>query len=323
MRTLRFLAASFLVLALPAASSAATLPPAARTSTVFIVNYSDAKEFLGWGSGFFVDEGIVVTNKHVLAGGDWHAVYATGPDGRVDTSCRKNITKSDVKVNLDDDVAYMRVYLDCDHDVLDFAPDPDEGDPLWIVGFPYRGSTAASMDILVTSGSVLPTTIEGWMRTDARLDFGNSGGPVVNESAVIGVAVAKGVDADGNFVSGYFIPSSVILRGLLYANDSRFGYSGSEPAWLRSSSSSSRSSSSRAPSSSSSSVRSASSRSSVSISSRSSLRPTSSSLSSRRPIDPFEERTCERVGRWFAGDAVMLGRVNRRLLNRFGFVCPG
>lgn len=310
MHAFRFLSVSLLVAALPVAASGASLPPQARTSTVFIANYNNDKEFLGWGSGFFVDEGIVVTNKHVLEGGDWHVVYATGEDGRVDTSCRKNITKSDVKVNLDDDVAYMRVFLGCVHDVLDFAPDAEEGDPAWIVGFPYRGSTSESMNILVTSGSVLPTTIEGWMRTDARLDFGNSGGPVVNTSAVIGVAVAKGVDADGNFVAGYFVPSSVILRGLLYANDSRFGYSGSEPAWLRASSS--RSSSSVSTSSSS------SSRSStLSSSSRS-----ASSASSRSSLNPFQQRTCDRVERWFADDSVMLARVNRRLMNRFGFVCP-
>jgi hypothetical protein len=42
--------------------------------------------------------------------------------------------------------------------------------------------------------------------------------------AVLGVAVAKSVDVDGRYVAGYFIPSSVILKGLLYANDSNFGY---------------------------------------------------------------------------------------------------
>ncbi len=215
----------FLLALLPSLVAAApALSESTKTSVVFIANYNNDKEFLGWGSGFFVDEGIVVTNKHVIAAGDWYAVYATTPEGKVDFGCRKNITKSDVKINLDDDVAYIRVFLPCDHDTLLFAPDPEIGDPLWIIGYPFRGTVSASLNILITSGSVLPTTIEGWMRTDARLDSGNSGGPVVNGSAVIGVAVAKGVDENGDFVAGYFIPASVALNGLLYANDSRFAY---------------------------------------------------------------------------------------------------
>lgn len=302
------------LLAVPAFGSAATVTQNVKTSTVFIVNYNNDKEFLGWGSGFFVDEGIVVTNKHVIAAGDWYIVYATDADGNVDTGCRKNITKSDVKVNLDDDVAYVRVFLDCEHGVIPFEKDPAEGDKLFIVGYPFRGSTAASMNLLVTSGSVMSTTIPGWLRTDARLDFGNSGGPVVNGSAVLGVAVAKGIDEHGDFVAGYFIPSSVILRGLIYANDSRFGYSGAAPSWLTSSSSSvssSRSSSSSSASSTSSVIRSSSSRSSVASSSKSPLSPRS-----------FEGRTCARVAAWFGKSASMKARVNARLMDRFGFACP-
>lgn len=317
MRFFRCVAAAVVAAVVPVVAIAATIAPSARGATVFIVNYSNDKEFLGWGSGFFVDEGIVVTNKHVLAAGDWYIVYATGSDGRVDTSCRKNIVKSDTKVNLDDDVAYMRVFLDCDHETLGFAPDPEEDDPLWIVGYPYRGSVSSSMSILVTSGSVMPTTIAGWMRTDARLDFGNSGGPVVNQSAAIGVAVAKGVDENGNFVAGYFIPSSVILRGLLYANDSRFGYSGSEPAWLRSSSSSKSSSSRSSLSSSVSSV--SSSRSSSSRSSTASSK-SSSSVGNVAATD-LARRTCDRVAKWFDKSPTSKARVNARLLKRFGFVC--
>jgi hypothetical protein len=161
---------------------------------------------------------------------------------------------------------------------------------------------------------VLPTTIDGWLRTDAHLDFGNSGGPVVNGSAVIGVAVAKGIDQNGDFVAGYFVPASVAIAGLVYANDSRFGFDVSKlPA------SSSRSSRSSSSSSRSSSV---SSRSSSRSSIPSSRAGRSSSRSSARPAaNSFEARTCERVARRFMDDEAMLARVNKRLLNRFGFAC--
>jgi len=284
-----------------------------QRSTVMIANYADDKTFLGWGSGFFVDEGIVVTNKHVIEGGDWYRVYATGEDLAVDKTCSKNITKSDVKVNLDDDVAYMRVFLPCEHAVSLFAQDPREGDPSWIVGYPYRGSTEKSLTLVSTTGSVTGASELGWLKTSALLDFGNSGGPVANASGVIGVAVAKGVDEHDNFVTGYFVPSSIIEKGLLYANDSRFGYTPQT-----SKSSLSRSSPSPLPSSSSSS--SPAPRSSSS-SSRSSSRSSSSSVRAF-PERSFEGRTCARVERWFDNSPTMKERVNERLFKRFGFRCP-
>lgn len=222
----------------PVLANAAVVPDAA-SAVVFIANYDDENTFLGWGSGFFVDEGIVVTNKHVIEAGDWYRVYATGSDDSVDTGCRKNITKSDVKINLDDDVAYMRVFLPCAHGTLRFADDPWLDDPVWVLGFPYRGSVSKSLSLVSTSGSVTTTSPDGWYGTDALMDFGNSGGPVVNGVGVVGVAVAKGIDADGRYRTGYFVPSSIIESGLLYANDSRFGYTPQSRASVSRSSSSS------------------------------------------------------------------------------------
>ncbi len=271
-----------LIALLPALAWAAALPDNVRSATAFIVEYDARGAFLGWGSGFYVDEGIVVTNKHVIEGADSYRVYATGPDDAVNLDCYRSVTKADMKINLDDDVAYIRAYLPCAHGVMDFADDPWTGDPVSVVGYPFRGSVSASLSLSVTSGSVLGTTSDGWLATDAHLDVGNSGGPVVNDSGVLGVAVAKGVTEDGRYLEGYFIPSSVILKGLLYANDSGFGYV------PRTRSSSSR----RVSSSSASSVaRSSSSFSSRAVSSSRSVRSASSrrsskSSASRRPPVP-------------------------------------
>jgi hypothetical protein len=289
---------------------ASALSTNTATATVFIANYDDTGNFLGWGSGFFVDEGVVVTNKHVIGGGDWYRVYATGADEAVDMLCYRKITKSDVKINLDDDVAYMRVFLPCAHGTLAFGDDPQHGDSLSILGYPYKGSTEASLFLSIASGSVIGREDDGWILTDAHLDPGNSGGPVIHGTDVIGVAVAKSVDDAGNYLAGYFIPSSVILKGLLYANDSGFGYTPSS----RSSSSRSSSVSSSSKSSISSSVRSSSSSSSR-----------RSAVSSSAPLETvtpgFQVRTCARVLKWFRGNTKMLGRINERLQKRFGFVC--
>ncbi len=219
-----FLVITALVLFPVLSMGAATPSSDMKQATVFVVKYNSNGNFLGWGSGFFVDEGIVVTNKHVLEGGAIFRVYATGDNEQIDLKCYKTINNSDVRINLDDDVAYMRAYLDCPHGVLDFADDPWDGDSISILGYPYRGSFSSSKTLLVSTGSVTGSTPEGWRKTDAHLDIGNSGGPVVNDAGVVGVAVAKSTDSEGNYVSGYFIQSSVIEKGLLYANNSDFGY---------------------------------------------------------------------------------------------------
>ncbi len=288
----------------PVLAHAITPTPQMQTAVVFIANYDAKNDFTGWGSGFFVDEGIVVTNKHVLEGGSWHRVYATTSEGIVDYTCYKAIQKSDVRINLNDDVAYMRAYLSCSHGMLDFGSDPYPSDPVAVLGYPKAGLSETTFKITVSTGSVMSGPEVDWMRTDAYLDVGNSGGPVVSETDVVGVAVAKGTDDEGNYLTGFFIPSSVILDGLLYANNSDFGYI---PR--------SRSSSSRRSLASFSSSLSSSTRSSAS-SSRSSSRV--SSVSSQTP---FQIRTCARVLRWFGDSPTILSRANARLQKRFGFVC--
>lgn len=289
MKHLLFSSALALLLMPVAALGLSNLPQNTATATVFISNYDEDGNFIGWGSGFFVDEGIIVTNKHVIESGDWYRVYATTANEKVNMECYKKITRSDVKINLDDDVAYMRVYLDCDHGIMNFAEDPIKGDQISVLGYPYKGSVASSTGLTVTTGTVNGATEAGWLLTNAHMDVGSSGGPVVNGTAVVGVTVAKGVDAQGQYVTGYFIPASIILEGLLYANDPRFGYT------ARSLASTSRISSSRSSSVSSSS----SSRSSVSSrSSASSVRSSASSRHSSRgssaeQVFPDVSRTME------------------------------
>ncbi len=316
-RTLSFLLFTLLLAPLVAIGEEAQ-NRTVNAATVMIVNYDSTGKFLGWGSGFFVDEGVIVTNKHVIVGNGFYRVYATDEHDAVNFDCYKKITKSDVKVNLDDDVAYMRVFLDCEHGILDFADtDPADATPVSVVGYTFRGSVEQSLTLRTTTGTVNGKTSDGWLRTDAQLDVGNSGGPVVHEDDVVGVAVAKGVDSHGGYVTSYFIPASVIYKGLIYANDSQLGYTprGSAPTPRSSSSSSSLSSRSSTSSSSVSSSR---------VSSQSSSHRvviTSSKASIVRVPSDFQKRTCDRVRTWFKNDAKMIGRINERLLKRFGFEC--
>ncbi len=196
-----------------------------KTSTVFVANFDAEGKFAGWGSGFFVDDGIVVTNKHVIEGGTYYRVFATEANDSVDLDCYRDLTRSDVKINLEDDVAYMRVFIECPHGTVFFADhDPVTGESIGVLGYPSKGTLTESLNLTYGTGSVTGTTAGAWLKTDAYLHFGNSGGPVVQGDRVVGVAVAKSVDQNGNYLSGLFVPVSVIRRGLESANDSTFGY---------------------------------------------------------------------------------------------------
>ena len=197
----------------------------AKMATVFVAKFNEEGNFIGWGSGFFVDQGVVVTNKHVVEGGRYFKVFPVESDDTVNLDCGRELGLSDVKVNLDDDAGYMRAFLDCPHGVLQFADDdPPQGESVTVLGYPARGTLTESLRLATSTGSVTGRTSDGWLTTDAYLHFGNSGGPVISRGKVVGVAVAKTTDASGKFVTGYFVPSSVILKGLLYANTSTFGY---------------------------------------------------------------------------------------------------
>lgn len=212
---------TLLIQALPAVAQSSNN---ATTATVLIASYNSNKQLMGWGSGFFVDEAVIVTNKHVVDNGNaaFYRIFATGSDGSLLKDCYRDVTKSDLRLNLQNDVAYFRAYILCDHGVMEFTDDPSISDPLELLGYPANGTE--NIAFTVTSGIVTGYTDNDWLRTSAHLDFGNSGGPVVTGNKVLGVAVAKGIDEAGNFVEGYFIPSSVIVNGLLYANDSQLGY---------------------------------------------------------------------------------------------------
>ncbi len=277
----------WLLLLLPALAWAATnLPAGVVTGTAFIVNYSETGAVVGYGSAFFVGEDTVVTNRHVLEKGSWHRVYAVGEDEKVFLRCYVKVTKEWVMIHPDDDVAYLHAPLPCGHSILHFADDPVYDDPVYVLGFPYRGS--ASIELSLTTGRMLGQTTDGWFITDAQMDRGNSGGPVIDGINVLGVAVAKGLNASGEFVEAYFIPSSIIESGLIHSGNILFPYT---PRSSSSSSSSSSSQSSRA--SSRSSVSSNSSRRSLA-----SAKPAgeAGSSSSRRQRDIFSDVSRSREG---------------------------
>ncbi|PIR53070.1 hypothetical protein COU76_03010 [Candidatus Peregrinibacteria bacterium CG10_big_fil_rev_8_21_14_0_10_49_10] len=202
-----------------------------KKSTVLIASFDFRGNFISRGSGFYVDEGIVITNIHVIDGAArYYRIFTTGENDEVDLSCYTDINRSDIKLNLEDDIAYIRVFINCAHSSVFFAKsDAQVGDAIEVVGYPGVSGTHIAYNegsvVEKAQAGIVPGETEGfWLRTDAKINKGNSGGPVVKSGLVVGVAVAAHFDQNGNALDGYFIPVSQIERGLEYANDSSFAY---------------------------------------------------------------------------------------------------
>jgi putative serine protease PepD len=162
------------------------------------------------GSGFvYDDQGHIITNDHVV-------------DGATSISVRfwngKTYSASLVGSDPSTDLAVIKV--DAPASVLDPLPLADSsnvavGDPVVAIGSPF------GLENTVTSGIVSALhrsmtspnnfSIDDSIQTDAAINHGNSGGPLLNGSGqVIGVNSQIESDSGGNDGVGFAIPSNTV-----------------------------------------------------------------------------------------------------------------
>ena len=162
------------------------------------------------GTGFIVDEaGYILTNSHVIHDGDYRTVTIFLYDGReLPGSVLWNDATLDlaiVKIEADDLVAAELG----DSDTIRVGSYAAAiGNPL---GLQFKFSMSQGIisglerTIEVSSGNGYnTTTMEGLLQTDATINSGNSGGPLVNSSGqVIAINSAKATSGEG---MGFAIP---------------------------------------------------------------------------------------------------------------------
>ena len=165
------------------------------------------------GSGFVVDKaGHIVTNFHVVDGAD---------EIRVSFSNRDTVEAELVGTDPSTDLAVLRV--DSSASALTPLPlgDSDEvrvGDPVVAIGNPFgldRTATAgivSALQRLITAPNDF--TIDHVIQTDAPINRGNSGGPLLNSRGeVIGVNTqieTGGISTGGNVGIGFSVPSNTV-----------------------------------------------------------------------------------------------------------------
>jgi serine protease Do len=140
----------------------------------------------GSGSGFIIDpEGSILTNHHVVEGAERIVIRLA--DGR---SARAQIVGSDP----DTDIALLKV------DGLQGLPTAPLGDSTslrmgeWVcaIGSPLGYEHTVTVGVVSFLGRTLfDVSLDNFIQTDAAINFGNSGGPLINSRGeVIGINTA-------------------------------------------------------------------------------------------------------------------------------------
>ena len=155
----------------------------------------------GIGSGVIIDaSGIVLTNNHVVAGGD--NIMVKLADGR-------SFQAVEVKTDPKTDLAVLRI--DASGLTAARLGDSDSveiGDWVLALGQPFGLEGSVTAGIISAKGRGIGITArENFLQTDAAINPGNSGGPLVNlNGQVIGINTAISSASGGNDGVGFAVP---------------------------------------------------------------------------------------------------------------------
>ncbi len=156
----------------------------------------------GSGTGFYLkDKNIFVTNYHVV--GQYKKVSLQDKNG-------KRHLATVLVVNPQEDVAFLRVDGEFDLPQLELHDDSTlkQGDKVFVAGYPF------GMPFTVTEGVVSAPSqlVDGrkFIQTDAAVNPGNSGGPMINANGkVIGITSSKFNNADN---MGFAVPVATLTE---------------------------------------------------------------------------------------------------------------
>ena len=177
-------------------------------------NARDFEEFgpklseYGMGTGFFINRIHVVTNYHVIKNFDSIKIYAYNHPFAI----------TDIKiVGYDEeiDIAVLQINEEVQHDFLKWSDTaPLIGTDVYALGHGMSQLWSLTKGILSYDYRPNPgTSFVHYMQTDAVINSGNSGGPLLNEDGeVIGINTLL-ISPDKYYVGyGYVIPTPLVKR---------------------------------------------------------------------------------------------------------------
>jgi S1-C subfamily serine protease len=171
------------------------------------------------GSGVVIDEaGYVLTNDHVVRRADKIGVkFCTGTNVYSATVVASD-PKSDVallKLNAPPGAKFAAIQFAREDDLLLGETVLALGNPFGLGGSVTRGILSSKSRVLPKEGE--PLDIPNWLQTDAPINMGNSGGPLVNvRGELIGINVAVLNEVEGHLAQGigFAIPIRRVLEAL-------------------------------------------------------------------------------------------------------------
>ena len=182
------------------------------TSTSSLDPFGGTESAQALGSGFVIDKaGHIVTNYHVVRGADRITVSFSNRD-----TFRAKVVGTDPST----DIAVLQVNTSAS--ALTPLPlgDSDRvrvGDPVVAIGNPFGLDRTATSGIVSALQRLITApnqfTIDHVIQTDAPINHGNSGGPLINQyGKVIGVntQIETGDAATGNVGIGFAVPANTV-----------------------------------------------------------------------------------------------------------------
>jgi len=197
-------------------------------SSDFSFGQNGSQQQRAQGSGWMYDkQGHIVTNQHVVDGANTITVYFT--DG---TTHKATLVASDPST----DVAVIKVNVPASqlHPLpLNTTDDLQVGDGVVAIGAPFGLDNTVTWGIIsaLHRQMTAPNTFyENAIQTDAAINHGNSGGPLLDmQGRVVGVNTQIQSDSGGNEGVGFAVPANVvdrIVRQILTSGKAEHAYLG-------------------------------------------------------------------------------------------------
>ena len=166
------------------------------------------------GTGFEIDsKGNIVTNAHVVDGASSITVRTTDGTSYKATLVGKDDTTDVAVIHIDASSSKLHPLAFGDSSALQV------GDPVVAIGDPFGLTNSLSTGVVSaldrTIASPNNRPIENAIQTDAAINHGNSGGPLLNDQGQV-IGITSQIYADGstsgNVGIGFAVPSATVQR---------------------------------------------------------------------------------------------------------------
>lgn len=180
-------------------------------AVVLIMNGTEGQKGGAIGTGFIIDDNLIVTNNHVIANGDTILIRGKTSQKIYKAKLVAADKFSDLAlVKLDDwqDFALTNMPGKLE---FDSSRDLKVGSKVWSIGHPWGLEWSISQGVVSSPSRRLDGNINFLIQTDTRIYEGNSGGPLLDEDGkVIGVNDKMMANTGGSF--GLAIPSDLATK---------------------------------------------------------------------------------------------------------------